>query len=126
MIRFVAIATVFALAACGANSPTTPVDDTTPAHIGILSGDGRTKRVLDTITVAVIVTDAKNRPVAGAPVTFTVVAGEGSVSGGNVVTNASGAASTVWKLGRFPGFQGLRAAIPNITSNVAFGATATP
>lgn len=116
-----------AVAACGSDSPTAPpVDDHTPAHIRILSGDAQTAKVSTSILIAVIVTDRSNRPVAGIPVTFTVIAGEGSVGANNIGTDANGRAATDWKLGRIAGFQSVRATVPNLQDNVAFGATATP
>ncbi len=57
------------------------------------------------------VTDAYGNPIAGAPVTFSITTGGGSIAAGPVVTDAGGeAASGVWTLGPGAGEQRVRAA----------------
>lgn len=48
----------------------------------------------------VLVTDASGHPLSGVPVTFTLTAGDGEVSGGSTVTDATGTASPDdWRIG---------------------------
>lgn len=56
--------------------------------------------------LAVLASDEFSNPVEGAPVTFTVISGGGSLEGGSTVTNSLGiAASGLWTLGPVPGEQ---------------------
>jgi hypothetical protein len=74
---------------------------------------------------SVIVTDQNGSPMDGAPVTFAVVSGGGSVSGATVTTNGSGIATVgSWTLGAVTGANVLSATSGTLTS-VAFTATST-
>ncbi len=64
--------------------------------------------------------------VAGVPVSFSVASGGGSVSSGSVTSDASGNASTSWKLGTTVGAQSVTASAGGLSgSPITFGATAT-
>ncbi len=65
---------------------------------------------------AVRVTDASNLPVSGAPVTFAVVAGGGSVTGATTTTNTNGIAQVgSWTLGSAPARNTMTATVTGIT-----------
>lgn len=67
---------------------------------------------------AVQVSDRDHRPLPGVAVTFTVVAGGGSIAATRVVTDAKGIASPPsWTLGSEPGPNRLVAAVPGITAS---------
>jgi hypothetical protein len=126
------LAVAMFIAACAAERPPAPtppqVDDSRPASIGILAGDGQTATVAVTVPVspAVIITDVKNRPVAGVLVTFSVTAGGGNANGGSVATDANGRAQLgSWVLGRVAGRQSL-AATSTGGLGVVFNARAMP
>jgi hypothetical protein len=75
---------------------------------------------------SVLVSDASGRPLAGAPVTFTVTSGGGTVSGGSATTDASGIATVgSWTLGSGSGANTLSAVTGNLPQ-VTFTACATP
>jgi adhesin/invasin len=78
----------------------------------------------------VLVQDAGGTPVPNVAVSFTVVSGGGSVSGGNATTGANGVATVgSWTLGNTLGTNTLRAAVQadNVTGNpVTFTATSVP
>lgn len=75
------------------------------------------------VAPAVQLQDSLGNPVAGRTVTFTVTGGGGSVTGGSVVTNASGVATAgTWTLGAAAGTNTLRAAFGTLTTD--FTATA--
>jgi hypothetical protein len=77
------------------------------------------------IAPRVSVTDSAGRPVAAAPVSFTVTAGGGSVAGGAPLTGANGeAAVTGWTLGAVAGPNAVEAAFD--TFRVSFTATGIP
>ncbi|MCR4341422.1 MAG: hypothetical protein NUW01_16215 [Gemmatimonadaceae bacterium] len=70
------------------------------------SGDGQSATVGSAVAVvpAATVTDANGNPVAGAAVTFAVVAGGGSIAGGTATTGSNGVATTgSWTLGTVAG-----------------------
>jgi hypothetical protein len=75
---------------------------------------------------SVKVTDANGNPVEGFNVNFSPGSGNGAVSGGSAVTNASGiAAPESWVLGSIPGAQTLVATAGSLTgSPITFSATA--
>src|SRR5207249_2460812 len=77
---------------------------------------------------SVIVRDAPGNPVAGVSVTFAVAPGNGSVTGANQTTNASGVATvTSWTLGTTVGTNTLRATSQGLNgSPVIFTATGRP
>ena len=74
---------------------------------------------------SVLVSDASGRPLAGAPVTFTVTGGGGTVTGGSATTDASGIATVgSWTLGSASGANTLSAVTGNLPQ-VAFTACTT-
>lgn len=136
MRRSTILVGVLLAAACGGTSdggstPSTPTTPTTPvltpASIRIQSGDAQNGTVGRALTapVSVAVTTASGQAVAGAAVTFSVVAGGGTVASGNATTDAAGIASITWTLGFSVGDQTLSAAVANV-SPVQFKATAHP
>jgi len=66
-----------------------------PASVTKSVGDSQTAVVQSAVATApaVVVKDAFNNPVAGANVTFSVAAGNGSITGATATTNASGIAT---------------------------------
>lgn len=82
------------------------------AQIATVSGDGQIaglgEKLLKPLRVGVA--DSFGNPIAGAPVTFTVIAGDGSIENSPVVTDSDGLAeSGAWTLGPTPGVQQVRA-----------------
>ncbi len=74
---------------------------------------------------SVIVKDQNDSPMGGATVTFTIVAGGGSVSAPTVTTNASGIATVgAWTLGPVPGDNVINATSGTV-AGVAFTAVST-
>ncbi len=64
---------------------------------------------------SVLVSDASGRPLGGAPVTFTVTSGGGTVTGGSATTDASGIATVgTWTLGSGSGANTLSAVTGNL------------
>jgi hypothetical protein len=74
---------------------------TPPQQMVKISGDGQRGSVSSQLAgpIAVAVTDQYNNGIPGFPLSFAVVAGGGSVSATNVVTDANGRASITWTLG---------------------------
>jgi hypothetical protein len=73
---------------------------------------------------SVRVTDQSGQPMAGVAVTFQVLSGGGSVTGGSATTNASGVATVgSWTLGATPGANTMSATAAGLTP-VVFTATA--
>jgi uncharacterized protein YjdB len=110
----------FVFAAAGGAGPA--------AKVEAFSGNNQTGTAGGLIPNAPVVkvTDANGNFVAGFTVTFAPAAGSGSVTGGTVVTDASGFAKpTSWRLGTTPGPQSLLATAQGLTgSPVTFAATA--
>jgi adhesin/invasin len=74
---------------------------------------------------SVVVRDAQGNPVAGVTVTFSVTAGGGTVTGGTVVTDASGVATaTSWTFGVTAGLNTVTASAAGLPS-VIFSSTTT-
>ncbi|HZJ01695.1 MAG TPA: SGNH/GDSL hydrolase family protein, partial [Gemmatimonadaceae bacterium] len=98
------------------------------ANVAIFSGNGQTGTAGGNIPnpPQVKVTDANGNFVAGFAVTFTPGPNSGSVTGGSVVTDASGIATVgSWKLGSTPGAQTLIAAASGLAgSPITINATA--
>ena len=75
---------------------------------------------------SVLVVDQSGNPVAGATVTFSPAVGEGSVTGGTPLTDASGVATVgSWTLGATSGSNNLTAQVGSLTP-VVFTATVNP
>jgi adhesin/invasin len=97
-----------------------------PGRIDIVDGDNQRATAGTAVTVrpSVKATDASGNPVLGATVTFTVMYGGGSITGGTVTTDANGIAAVgSWILGTRPGFNQLFVTAPNfaMTSFSAYG-----
>jgi hypothetical protein len=118
----VALAIPLGVAACGSSS-TAPPPGPSNSRVQAILGDHQAGLVGFGVNVrpAVRVTDTLGAPIAGATVTFTVVGGGGSVSGGTATTNAGGVAQVgKWTLGGSPGVNTLRATVSGA------GLSATP
>lgn len=104
-----------------ANAQAGPVAQMTP-----VSGTEQLVRMGDTpLHPLVKVADSFSNPIPGAPVTFTVIAGDGSIESSSVVTSSDGiAGSGAWTLGPTPGVQQVRAesgAVQVVFSALAYG-----
>ena len=97
------------------------------SRIAYNDGDGQTSRVSSpvSITPSVKVVDTAGIGVPGVSVSFAVTAGDGSVAGGETVTNVNGfAAPTSWTLGPNPGVNTLTATAGTLQgSPITFNAT---
>jgi hypothetical protein len=115
-----------ALSACG-DGATAPRHGA-PATLTATAGAGVQTAVVGSAVAqapAVRVADADGRPVPGVPVTFSVRAGGGAVTGATATSNAEGVASAgTWTLGTVAGSNELVAEIPGV-AEVIFRATAT-
>ena len=98
-------------------------------QIAVNGGNNQTAGVNSVLPVdpSVIVTDALGNPVAGISVTFSVAAGNGSITGETSATNASGVAEVgSWQLPATARTNTLTAAVSGLTgSPVTFTATGT-
>jgi adhesin/invasin len=96
-------------------------------QIAINGGDTQTATAGAAVSTApnVVVKDANNNVVAGASVTFAVVSGGGSVTGGSQTTNANGVATVgSWTLGATMGANTLSATSGSLAgSPITFSAT---
>ena len=81
-------------------------------------------RVAEPVRVRVV--DNRGAGVAGETVSFTVVAGGGSVDPATATTDAEGVASTSWQLGPQPGTNTLRAAYGNHAVDISASAVDSP
>jgi hypothetical protein len=98
-----------------------------PATIARVAGDGQTAAPGAPVEVApaVLVADRFGNPIPGVGVTFTVISGGGSVTGGSAMTTSEGIASVgSWTLGGEPGSNVLRAVAQGLEDEVVFSATA--
>ncbi len=112
------------LAACGGE--TAP---STPSAIAGVGGSTVTARAGDAVPVAVRITAANGRALAGQRVAFTVVGG-GTVDPAAAQTDADGQARTTWTLGPAIGVQALNASVAALTpltvmANVSAGRPAS-
>lgn len=102
-----------------------------PANVALVAGNNQTAAAGSAVGVppSVRVTDGFNNLVAGAPVTFSVLSGGGSVTGGLAFTNAQGIATVgSWTMGPAAGEQTLVARVEEsgVANNpIVFTATAT-
>jgi hypothetical protein len=111
------------LSACGGGSE----PSSSATRIAIADGNGQNAQVSTAVPVSpsVLVSNDAGDPVEGVRVTFTVVTGGGSVSGGVVTTDVHGIAAVgSWSLGIFAGVNTLNANVPGLPT-VTFNATAT-
>lgn len=118
------LAVAFLLLACSKGETTEPSVATALAANSSTSVTGVAGAVVAPAP-SVVVTDQNGSPMSGAPVSFSVVSGGGSVSGATVVTDGSGIATVgSWTLGPVTGANVLSASSGTLTS-VAFTATST-
>jgi hypothetical protein len=109
MSRWVSLVAVVALAGCGGPDPL----GAWPAALIVRSPGGQTGLIGFPVNAspAVRLVDADGKPIVGAPVTFTVTAGAGNVTGGVATTGSDGVATVgSWAIGA--GSNTLRASIP--------------
>jgi glucose/arabinose dehydrogenase len=130
LLRTVLLSLPLGLAACGGggDSAPPPAPDMTPTQFTAQAGASQAGTVNAAVATApaVRVLTRDGTPVAGVAVTFSVVSGGGSVSGGSVLTNASGVATVGgWTLGNSVGEQKLSARSPGLPE-VSFSAMAAP
>ncbi|MBI1722899.1 MAG: Ig-like domain-containing protein, partial [Gemmatimonadetes bacterium] len=114
----------------GATSTAVTVGPGVASQIALNAGDNQTATVGTAVPVppSVVVRDASGNAVSGVPVTFTVMAGGGTVAPASAVTtDANGvAAITSWTLGSGTGTNTLQASVTGLAgSPVTFTATAT-
>ena len=95
-----------------------------PARILKLAGDGQTATVGTAVAMppAIVVEDRFANPIPGAPITFSVGAGSGSVAAGGVTGGDGIATVTQWILGTVAGPNTLTAATSGLAA-VTFSAT---
>jgi hypothetical protein len=113
------------LAACGGDGIVLP-NESRPAKIAIVDGDGQSALAGATLTkpIVVKVTDGLDRPVAGQAVVFAIDAGGGQVSPASAQTGDDGTASATWKLGNSAGQQRVKAQVSGDDLLVNFSASA--
>jgi hypothetical protein len=113
------------VAACGGDGIVLP-NESRPAKIVIVDGDGQSAPAGATLTrpIVVKVTDGLDRPVAGQAVVFAVDAGGGQVSPASAQTGESGTASAMWTLGSSAGQQRVQATVSGDDLLVSFSASA--
>jgi len=130
-VRQVLVIAGFALAtACGGGGDGTDPGPQLPRLLynDPSSGNNQTDTVAATLPIqlGVKVLDSVNAPVQGVTVTWTVPAGQGSVSSPTTSTNASGVASVTRTLGTTAGTQTAQAAATGVTGTPkGFTTTAT-
>ncbi len=113
------------LAACGGDGIVLP-NESRPAKIAIVDGDGQSAPAGATLTepLVVKVTDGLDRPVAGQVVVFAIGAGGGQVSPPSAQTGDDGIASATWTLGNSAGEQRVQAQVSGDDLMVDFSASA--
>jgi hypothetical protein len=113
------------LAACGGDGIVLP-NESRPAKIAIVDGDGQSAPAGATLTepIVVKVTDGLNRPVSGQAVVFAIDAGGGQVSPASAQTGDDGMASATWTLGNSAGQQRVKAQVSGDDLLVNFSASA--
>jgi hypothetical protein len=123
---WIAVAQVFAamiVASCGGETLTT---GPRIATIAIVSGSGQTAATGSSLSApfVVLVTDQNGAPVVGETVTWTVLAGGGTMTPSESTTGTDGRASSSLRLGTTAGINRVGAAVGN-GQPVEFAATAT-
>jgi protocatechuate 3,4-dioxygenase beta subunit len=124
-LRPVAFLLLCAVGACGDGAGVAPQVPTTIEPAGGSQQEG-VAGILLRDSIATRVLDADGRPVAGVQVTFTVTAGNGSVSPGVATTSADGYARAAWTLGTTAGAQRVAAGFAGGAADAAFTANALP
>jgi adhesin/invasin len=119
------VALAATLAACHKDSPVAPA---TPARIAPTTGSNAQvgtvgQQLSSPVTVQVL--DANGAPMSGVTITWTVLAGGGSLDANTSTTDASGNALVHWTLGTVVGVDSLQALVGGAVW-VDVGATAQP
>ena len=100
LIGFLVVGLSLGFAACGGGGNLTLPSEGEPAAIAVTGGNGQNGRVgTDLAPLIVLVTDTKNRPVAGATVEFDFSQSGGQATPASGVTGSDGQTSTVLRLG---------------------------
>lgn len=104
-------------AACSDQPPTRPDDSLLPhpARVEILSGQDQVALVGTPVPTELVlkVLDDHDQPLAGQPVAYQIVSGQGMVSTDTVITDQEGVARGSWVLGPEPGVNALEARVLN-------------
>jgi len=104
--RLFSLALATALTGCGGGSLTLP-DDSSPAALRVVSGDGQQGTVGSRLDNPLVVklTDASSRPIAGVPVVFqfTNDVPDAEIDPGEAATDSEGRASAQVRLGTSTG-----------------------
>lgn len=97
-----------------------------PAAIAIVSGDAQTDTIGRTLALPLVVkvTDQFGGPAAGATVTWTTIAGNGTPSASSTSTGASGTTSITYTLGTTASNDTIRASVAGVSGSVLFSARA--
>ncbi|MEO8200807.1 MAG: invasin domain 3-containing protein [Gemmatimonadota bacterium] len=114
--------------ACNEDKLTLPAEGE-PSVIAVISGNGQADTVGNTLpeSLTVRVTDAQGRPVKGQSVSFVLPnsAGEGQILPDTILTDESGRASALWRLGTRAGSQSGQVKVLGISSLLAANLVAT-
>ena len=115
------------LAACSGDS----VSPVVPPGATVVVGGGDAQSVTVAMATAaplsVIIEDAGGQPIAGVPVTWSVLSGGGSVAPTTSTTDVSGVAATSYTAGNTSGPKEIQAEVPGATgSPVAFSVNVQP
>jgi hypothetical protein len=120
LLRIIAVFLPAAVVACGGeiNLP----NDTTPARMDVVSGDGQSAPVGSVLPDPLVVrlVDASEHPVAGMPVVFrfTEDVPESGIAPATSETDSTGSASATVRLGSTTGSQSIEATIDAAAPNV--------
>ncbi len=118
VVRFTKVVLLLAYAGCGGGDPIGPTEPLVATTLGANSSTSISGFAGSVVTPApsVIVRDQNGSPLGGAPVTFAVASGGGSVSGATATSDASGIATVgSWTLGPVAGTNILTAVSGSLT-----------
>ncbi|MEO8200468.1 MAG: kelch repeat-containing protein [Gemmatimonadota bacterium] len=103
-VRILPLVAAWALASCTDTSQE-PTQGDFPISLSVFSGNGQTGQAGQELAqpLQVLATDGNNQPIPNQIVNFVVTSGGGSVFAGTALTNASGIAAEVWRLGTVAG-----------------------
>jgi hypothetical protein len=121
-------ATVTAQLLTGQTDAATVTVQLRASTLSLIGGSGQTAEAGKSVPLPIVVrvSASDGIGVSGFPVSFSAANG-GSVAPATVLTDASGAASSVWTLGSTPGPQSATASAAGVAASpVTFSATATP
>jgi adhesin/invasin len=88
-----------------------------PTQIAVSAGNGQSAVVANAVAIkpAVLLKDQFNNPVSGVSVTFAIISGGGTITGGAATTNTVGIATLgSWTLGTVAGGNSLRATVTGL------------